>query len=236
MRVMNGGFMAETPKKTPKAPSTQRFLPIKEIREGTVVMKDGSMRAVIMVSSINFSLKNEEEKDSIINSYQGFLNSLEFPIQIMIASRKLHLDNYMKSLDDAYNSQTNELLRLQTSEYIAFIHELLEYANIMEKRFFVVIPFFPIGIKKDTFISKLINTPKQFDADFETLKMELSQRVDHVISGLSSVGLRCVALDTEDLIELYYTSYNPDTAGEEKIHNAEELEAPVIRKGDENAR
>lgn len=221
------------PEKKTKAPSTQQFLPIKEIKEGTVILKDGSMRAGLIVSSINFALKNEDEKDSIISSYQSFLNSLEFPVQIMIRSRQLHLDKYITSLEEAYDKQTNELLRLQTAEYVSFVQELLEYANIMEKRFFVIIPYYPLGVEKVGFFKKLLGTNAGAISSFETNKMELTQRVDHVISGLSSVGLRCVALNTEDLIELFYTAYNPDTSGEEKLSDAENLESEIITKGTE---
>lgn len=224
------------PTKKDKAPSTQQFLPIKEIKEGTVVMKDGSMRAAIMVSSLNFGLKNEEEKNAIVQSYQDFLNSLDFPIQISIRSRQLHLDNYLKELEEVYSKQTNELLKLQTAEYASFVEELLQYANIMEKRFFVIIPYYPVGLEKTGFLNKLLGGGKESSSTpFETNRMELTQRVEHVISGLSSVGLRCVSLNTEDLIELFYTAYNPDTSGEEKLHDVEELESPVITRGVKSA-
>jgi hypothetical protein len=141
-------------KKT-KAPSTQQFLPIKEIKEGVAVMRDGSIRAVIMVSSVNFALKNEEEKDAIIMSYQGFLNSLNFPVQIVIRSRRLFLDNYLNNLKQILDKQTNELLRLQTAQYVDFINELLEYANIMEKRFFVVVSHYPVVIEKNGVLKKV---------------------------------------------------------------------------------
>lgn len=224
----------QQPKKKQKGPSTQQYVPIESIKEGVVSMKDGSLRSVILVSSINFALKNEDEKNSIIFSYQSFINSLSFPIQIMIRSRKLHLDKYLTDVAKTAENQTNELLKLQTVEYLSFVEELLEYANIMEKRFFLVIPYYPGGIEKVSFIKKIFNpVAVPVTNDFETAKMELNQRVDHVISGLSSVGLRCVALETEELIELYYSVYNPETSGNEKITNADDLEAPIIQKGAE---
>lgn len=223
------------PKKKAREASTQQFLPIKEIRDGVVLMKDGSMRAVVMVSSINFALKNEDEKNSIISSYQSFLNSLSYPIQIMVRSRKLHLDKYLGEINKALSLQSNELLKLQTTQYIDFINELLQYANIMEKRFFVVVPFYPSGMEKVGFVKKLLSTENSTHSSFEMNKIELNQRVDHIISELGSVGLRCVLLNTEDLIELYYTVYNPDTSGEEKLRDAELLEAPIISAGGKNA-
>lgn len=226
--------MAESqiPNKKPKGPSTQQFVPIKEIKDGVVVMKDGSLRSVVLVSSINFALKNDEEKDAIIFSYQSFLNSLNYPVQIMIKSRRLYLDNYLQSLAKIVENQTNELLRLQTAEYISYIEELLEYSNIMEKRFFVVVPYYPSGVEKVGLLKKLIPSTPTDNGDFDSSKMELNQRVDNIISGLSSVGLRCVSLDTEELIELYYTFYNPDTSGNEKIQDTNNLESSIITKGD----
>jgi len=223
---------ANTSKK-PKGPSTQSFIPIKEIKEGVVVMRDGSLRVVLMLSSINFALKSEEEKTAIIGSYQSFLNSLGFPIQIYVKSRMLHLDGYLDSLDKQLASQTNELLRLQTSQYKDFIGELLQYASIMEKRFFVIVPFYPsgVGVEKEGIIKGLFSGKPAIDTTFETQKTELMARVDQVITGLTGIGVRVVALNTEELIELYYTVYNPDTSGEEKITNAEEMEAPIVTTG-----
>jgi hypothetical protein len=218
-------------KKT-KVPSTQQFLPIKEIKEGIAVMRDGSIRAVVMVSSVNFALKNQEEKDAIIMSYQSFLNSLGFPVQIIIRSRRLFLDSYLNNLKRILGEQTNELLRLQTAQYIDFINELLEYANIMEKRFFVVVAHYPMVMEKDNPIKKLFgpDTDKE-RAGFKEQKTELMSKVEQVISGLSSVGMRCAVLNTEELIELYYAVYNPDSSGTEKLSDAENLEAPVIKGG-----
>jgi len=224
--------MAENkqPKKN-KAPSTQAFVPIKEIKEGVVVMRDGSLRVVLMLSSINFALKSEDEKNSIISSYQSFLNSLPFAIQIYIKSRKLHLDGYLNSLDKQLATQTNELLRLQTSQYKDFIGELLQYASIMEKRFFVIVPFYPSGIEKEGFMNKLFSGASVVDTTFETQKTELMARVDQIITGLTGIGVRVVALNTEELIELYYTVYNPDTSGEEKISNIGDMEAQIVTSG-----
>jgi len=224
---------AEKLTKKPKVPSTQAFVPIKEIKEGVVVMRDGSLRVALLLSSINFALKSEEEKNSIIGSYQSFLNSLGYPIQIYIKSRKLHLDGYLNSLDKQLASQTNELLRLQTSQYKDFIGELLEYASIMEKRFFVIVPFYPsgIGMEKEGIVKSLFSNKPSVDTTFETQKTELMTRVDQVITGLTGIGVRVVALNTEELIELYYTVYNPDTSGEEKLSNIGDMEAPIVTTG-----
>ncbi len=219
-------------KKT-KAPSTQQFIPIKEIKEGVVVMRNGSLRAVLLVSSVNFALKSEDEKNSIVSSYQSFLNSLGYPVQIYVKSRQLHLDNYLGSLEKQLSLQTNELLKLQTSQYIEFIGELLQYSNIMEKRFFMVVPFYPTGTEKVGLIKNLFSGKEGVagGVDFNTQKMELMERVDHVITGLTGIGVRCAALNTEELIELYYSVYNPDISGSEKITDVENVQADMITSG-----
>ena len=218
--------------KKAKVPSTQDFIPIKEIKEGVVVMRNGSLRAVLLVSSVNFALKSEDEKNAIISSYQGFLNSLSYPIQIYVKSRQLHLDKYLTSLEKQLTLQTNELLKLQTSQYIDFINELLQYSNIMEKRFFVTIPFYPTGVEKVGVIKNLFSGKEGVDnTDFSIQKTELMERVDHIINGLTGMGIRCAALNTEELIELYYSIYNPDISGSEKITDAGNIESDVITTG-----
>jgi type IV secretory pathway VirB4 component len=215
-----------------KAPSTQQFIPIKEVKEGVVVMRNGSLRAVLLVSSINFALKGEDEKNSIISSYQSFLNSLGFPIQVYVKSRQLHLDVYLASLEKQLSLQTNELLKLQTSQYIDFIAELLEYSNIMEKRFFIIVPFYPTGTEKVGVLKNLFSGKEGVaDVNFETQKMELMQRVDHIINGLTGIGVRTAALNTEELIELYYSVYNPDISGSEKLTDISGIESDMVTTG-----
>jgi hypothetical protein len=221
--------MAALNKKKQKLPSTQQFVPIKEIRDGVMVMKEGSLRAVLLVSSVNFALKSEDEKNAIVSSYQSFLNSLEFPIQIYVKSRQLHLDAYIGSLQKQLELQTNELLKLQTSQYIDFVTELLQASNVMEKQFFLIVPFYPTGVEKVGLIKGLISGKKGVaDTDFETQRVELMARVDRIISGLTGIGVRCAALKTEELIELYYAVYNPDISGNEKLTNVAEVEAPIV--------
>lgn len=208
--------------------STQAYLPISEIKEGVVVLNDKSLRAVVIVSSLNFALKSEDEKNAIVSSYQNFLNSLNFPIQILATSRKIDLSGYLLTIENAAQNQKNPLIKLQTDEYHSFLSELLEHSNIMEKRFFVVVPFYPSGVDE---ITSLPNPFKKQDAastPFEEQRKSLLQRVEEVIAGLSAVGLRCVALGTEDLLELYYTLYNPDTAKGEKIKGAQDIDIPLV--------
>jgi len=144
-----------TKKPTKPTASTQAYLDIEEIREDVVILKDGSMRAIILVSSINFDLKSEDERNAILQSFQNFLNSLSFPLQIMIDSKKIDLDDYLKMIETKKNSQKNELLKIQISEYIDYIKGLLDQVNIMDKRFFVIVPFYPNVMEKSGILDKI---------------------------------------------------------------------------------
>jgi hypothetical protein len=209
--------------------STQSFLDIAEIKENTIVLNDGGLRAVLAVSSTNFSLKSTEEQQAIIYAYQSFINSLEYPIQIVMQSRKLDINNYLDKLRDIMQRQTNELLRMQTQEYIEYIGKLVEYASIMSKTFYVVVPYSVGNVKEGVFqkLSTLFNpagTIKLKKEDFEAHREDLFRRVNHVSGTLSGMGLRIMVLSTEELIELIYSSYNLDTASSLKIKSVEELD------------
>jgi hypothetical protein len=196
--------------------STQRYVDVEEIKDGVIVLKNSSLRSVMLVSSINFDLKSTEEQDAIIQQYQGFLNSLDFSTQILISSRRLNIDPYLDFLGEKERKQMNELLRLQISEYKNFIKNLTEISNIMTKFFYIIVPFSPVENKEGGIFDKVssIFSPKQEilrkKENFETYKNQLWQRVDHVISGLSGIGLKIVPLKTEEIVELLYNSYNPN--------------------------
>jgi len=210
-------------------PSVQRYLDINEIREDLLVMKDGTLRAVILVSSINFALKSEDEQNAIIAAYVSFLNNIDFPLQIVIQSRELNIDNYLNSLKDRQKRQTNELLKIQTAEYIQYVNELIAMGKIMSKRFYIVVPYNPLSDKQKNFFTRLgelfkaATVIKMKDDIFQRRRGQLLRRVDNVISGLESMGLSAVQLDTQSIIELFYSSYNPRTAGNEKLVNIKEL-------------
>jgi len=210
-------------------PSTQRFLDILEIRDDTVILKDSTLRAALLVSSVNFSLKSEEEQNATIQGYIQFLNSLEFPLQIIIQSRRLNIDSYLEQLKNVEKEQTNELLRMQTQEYRQYVAELVELADIMSKRFYVIVPFSAGSIKSRGFITTLrealsptavINIKQK---KFQEYRAELFKRVNYVSSGLSAIGLKSVVLDTQSLIELYYNTYNPDTYSQQKLVSVDKL-------------
>ena len=214
--------------------SAQEFVDIAEIKDGVVVLKNNSLRAVLMVSSINFDLKSTQEQEAIIATYQGFLNSLDFPIQILIRTRKLDIDPYLELLTEKERLQPNDLLRFQISEYRNFVKNLVETSNIMSKTFYIVVPFALTEAKNDSFLEKLkiALNPKQAkierEMEFENYKSQLWQRVDHIIAGLSGTGIKITPLGTAELIELFYNAYNPKVADSAERIETEKLEINQI--------
>ncbi len=211
---------------------TQRFLDIAEIREDAVVMKDGTLRAVLMVSSINFALKSEDEQQAIIQGYMQFLNGLEYPLQVVIQSRKMNIDGYIAALSQQEETIHNELLKTQIRDYRQFVKELVDLGQIMQKRFFVVIPYDPAddgGDKAKGFMSKISSAfspakiVKLNEKRFRERRDSLMQRVSTIASGLGSMSLQVALLDTQGLIELYYSSYNPDVYDEQKLVDTSRL-------------
>jgi hypothetical protein len=210
-------------------PATQKYLDIAEIREDVVVMRDGTLRAVLLVASINFALKSEDEQQAIIQQYINFMNSLEFPLQIVIQSRKLNIEGYMDRLLEAQKSQKNELLKLQIADYRGFITELVDIGQIMQKQFFVVIPYNPLSDKNKGFWSRLgeafqpATVVKLADKRFRERREAILQRMGIISNNLGSMGLKSVQLDTQGLIELYYRAYNPELLDSQKLRNVEDL-------------
>lgn len=216
--------------------STQAHLDIAEIRDSIVVLKDGSLRLVMMVSAINLDLKSEEEQEALIYQYQNFLHSLNFPIQILIQSRRLDLGSYLKKLEEKVAGEENELLKAQGRDYLSFLKELIPQANIMDKKFYLIVPYFPPLFKAPSFLSEIWAgrpTKKLTTSEFQSFKKELLQRANLVASGLAGLGLRCLQLNTQELIELFYNTYNPELGSREKLLEAQELEAEVIEKAKE---
>ncbi len=193
--------------------STQNFVPIKEVRDGIVVMKDGSLKLILMASSLNLALKSTDEQTSIIFQFQNFLNSLDFSVQIFIQSRKYDIRPYIALLEDREREQLNDLLKIQTKEYIAFIKNFTESTNIMTKNFFVVVSYSPqIKLGKGGIIDSILGRKKdkvKIDLDFETNRSQLEQRSFVVQQGLVRSGIRTVKLGTEEAIELFYRMFNP---------------------------
>jgi len=229
--------------------STQNNLQIAEIRDGIVIMNDGSFRSVVMVKSINFDLMSPSEREAVEYSYQGFLNSLYFPIQIFVRSQKVDLGPYIQKLDKIRSEHDNMLLALLMDDYINYIDALAAETNIMDKHFYVIIPFFPVTETQRPLTSSknllsgmlgLFNTRADHvvinEADLEAAKAELRNRVQAVLGGLLQSGIQGLPLDTQELIELYYDAYNPDTATRQQLKNFSDLTAPVVTKGTGQAR
>ena len=205
--------MADTPKV--KAQATQEFVPIKEVRDGIIILKDGSLRVLLMASSINLALKSQDEQQAIIGQFQNFLNSLEFTVEFSIQSRDLDIRPYIALLQDRYTKELDELMKIQIREYMAFIKDFTERANIMTKNFFIVIPYDPAlinrsgGMLGSLFPSSQKGAGALADEQFEQYRAQLEQRVSVVEQGLVRTGVRVVKLGTEEVIELFYKLFNP---------------------------
>lgn len=229
----------------PNPNSTQNSLKIAELKEGMVIMKDGSFRAVISCKSINFDLMSSQEREAIEYSYQAFLNSLLFPIQILIRSKKVDIGPYLEKLVKIRSSQDNMLLSMLMDNYINYIDLLSQEANIMEKSFYIVVPYYPNGdindIKQQTknAWSKLSSEPveevKIHKNTYDKAKDEIQNRVNVILSGLSSIGVMAQQLDTKQLGQLYYAFNNPDTSVREPLINFENSVNLYTKKGDGQA-
>jgi len=223
--------MSEEMKKTKKSKvSTQKYVPINAIREDVVVLSGGGLRAVLLVSSINFDLKSEQEQEATIGGYVNFLNGLQHPIQILIQSRPLIIDDYLEQVRSVEKQQLNDLLRLQTAEYRTYIAELVSRANIMTKRYYIVIPYEPAADTQLNFWTRLqrailpgseVRLSRQ---DFDRRVAKLDKRIQAVIAGLGNVGLNVQRLDTQSLIELYYGTFNPVVAQSQALPAVEKLD------------
>ncbi len=211
--------------------STQQHLAIAQIRDSLVVLKDGRLRSVLVVSSVNFALKSQQEQDALIYQFQNFLNSLQHPVQILVQSRQLDLNGYLQRLAGLAKDQNNDLLRFQMVDYIDFVSRLITLANIMDKRFFVVVPHDTVTVGGGLFTSLLggrKTTPHFTLEQFAKYKSEMEERVNVVVSGLSGMGLRAVQLNTQELVELYYAIYNPEEASTEKLVDIDQLRASIV--------
>jgi hypothetical protein len=214
--------------------STLKYVDIKTIKDGVVVLRNSGLRSVLLVSSINFDLKSSDEQIAIIGAYQNFLNSLDFPVQIIISSRKLNIFPYTEMLKEKAREQRNDLLKIQITEYREFIKNLTEVTNIMSKYFYIVVPFAPVEDESEGILGKLskaVNPAQNISEKnelFETYKNQLWQRVDHVAAALGGTGLHFTTLNTDELIELYYGMYNPSEYAHTEIKDIAQSEIKQI--------
>jgi hypothetical protein len=191
--------------------ATQEFVPIDDVRDGIAILKNGGMRGVLMASSINFSLKSEDERQAILLQFQDFLNSLDFSVQIIIQSRRLDIRPYIALLEGRYKEQTNDLMKVQIEQYIAFIKSFTESTNIMTKNFFIVVPYDPaiISTKKGLFAGFSKQSEANKEEDYEEKKNQLEQRMGLIEQGLVRCGVRVAKLGTNEVVELFYKIFNP---------------------------
>lgn len=196
---------------------TQDFVPIQEVRDGIVVLKDGGLRALVLANSVNLSLKSADEQKATIYQFQSFLNTLDFPVQIVVQSRKLDIRPYLLLLENRMKVQTEPLIKIQTKEYMEFIRNFTETVNIMTKNFFIVVPYSSNqfknssgGIFGNLFSKKSDAMEKEaMKADFEEKRSQLDQRVSVIEQGLARCGIKSVELGTEEIVEVFYKVFNP---------------------------
>lgn len=226
---MTNSMQSKKLAKPKPGPSTEKYLDIAEIRDDMVILKDGTVRAVLLVSSINFALKSSEEQEAIIQAYMTFLNSLEYPIQIVIQSRRMNIDGYMDRLREQERNMENELLRNQVKDYRSFVNELVELGQIMQKSFYVVVPYDPLTNKKKNFFTRLKEALSPAAAAKLNKKQladrieQISRRIEITKGQLGSMGLNSARLDTQGLIELYYNVYNPDLFDVQKLTDVNQI-------------
>jgi hypothetical protein len=198
------------------AKATQEFVPIKEVRDGTIVLKDGGLRAIVLANSVNLSLKSDDEQKATILQFQNFLNTLDFPIQIAVQSRRLDIRPYLLLLENRIKVQNEPLLKIQTKEYIEFIRSFTESVNIMTKSFFIVVPYTHTALKSDGgILGRLFKRQSKEEKqtikqeDFEEKRSQLDQRVGVVQQGLSRCSIKSAKLGTEEVVEVFYKVFNP---------------------------
>jgi len=207
------------------AKATQEFVPIKEVRDGIIVLKNGDMRAIVLANAVNLSLKSDDEQKATIMQFQGFLNTLDFPIQISVQSRRLDIRPYLLTLENRMKVQNEPLLKIQTKEYIEFIRNFTETVAIMTKNFFIVVPYTHMNLPQQSkFLDKLFGrrnaeeTRKADQADFEEKRSQLEERVRVIQQGLSRCGINSAQVGTEEVVEIFYKVFNPgEIAGKVKI-------------------
>ncbi len=198
------------------AKATQEFVPIKEIRDGIVVLKNGDLRAIILANSINLSLKSADEQRATIMQFQNFLNTLDFQVQISAQSRKLDIRPYLLLLEQRMQVQSEPLLKLQTKEYIDFIRNFTENVSIMTKNFFIVVPYTQTNLKQSSdFLDRILGRKNSAERkiaeqiDFEEKRSQLEERVGVIQQGLARCGIKSAQLETEEIVEVFYKVFNP---------------------------
>jgi hypothetical protein len=220
------------PNKTKNVASTLNFLQVAEIRDSVLVLRESQIRGVMAVSSTNFALKSSQEQEMIIGTFQGILNSIDFPIQIVVQNRRVNLDSYIEKLKHLQDTQMNDLLRVKMQEYIEYIQNIIKEANIMEKNFYIIVGYDPVNISEGIFGSFLralnpARIVKQKQEEFIKNRKMLMTRVDEVASKMSGLDLKISLLNTEQLIALMYNCYNPDTTDSVRLKDIASIDVEM---------
>ncbi|TSC93508.1 MAG: hypothetical protein CEN89_45 [Candidatus Berkelbacteria bacterium Licking1014_7] len=215
----------------PTTASTQQSVPIAQIRKSVAILKSGGIRAILRITPVNFALKSQQDQEVLVGQYQNFLNSLDFPVQLLVQSRKIDVYPYLKGLADFSQNISSDLLRIQIIDYINFVQKLTELANVMEKIFFCVVPYEPNPTENPSFLKKIFSSRPKISINktqFDKYQSELEQRVKVIASGLEAMGLEVKRLDTQEIIEELYNIYNPGEAHEERLGKMAKIDAPII--------
>lgn len=214
---------------------TQQLIEIAGIKDGIVILKNGGYRMILQVTAVNFDLKSEQEQNSLVFQYQSFLNSLHFPIQIVVRSKRLDLEPYLKKIKSIAANQSNDLINLLATDYVGYVEKLIGLANIMKKSFYVVVPHDPVNLKQLNFLDRVFKKKgmafdhiKVAEADYKSYTDTLRERANVIAGGLGTMGLHCVQLSSQELIELFYEVYNPDLASKERLVSSEQLLTPIV--------
>ncbi len=197
--------------------AAQKFVPVQDIKDGVVILKDGQLSMVLLASTINFALKSADEQEAVLRQFQGFLNTIDFPIQFTVQSRRLNIEPYLEILQAREPEQDNDLMRVQLREYMGFVRSFTEQVDIMSKNFFVIVPYTPIAANLSSGFSELLGQKKDVkitDTKFEEYRIQLEQRATLVEQGLSRIGVRTVPLGNDELVELFYHTFNPGDVGD----------------------
>lgn len=190
--------------------ATQSFVPVQEVRNGIIILKDGGLRSVLMASSVNFALKSDVEQQAIVSGFQTFLNTLDFSVQILIHSRELDIRPYLELLESKAQTQNSDLMKLQLREYTRFVEQFVDQTKIMRKHFYVIVPYQSVNVTDAASALPFIGGKKQEDTErFNEQVGQLNQRTAVVAQGLNGAGIRTTQLDTEAILELLYRSFNP---------------------------
>lgn len=192
--------------------ASQEFVAIRDIRDGIVILKNGQLCKVLLASSVNFALKSQDEQKAILFQFQNFLNTLDFSLQIYVQSRRLNIEPYLAMLGERKDDQDNDLMRIQLREYIEFIRTFVREVDVMSKNFFVIVPYTPTKLNLGKSFTSMLSQGKmssQSDNTLEEQRLQLEQRQAVVEQGLNRIGVRTIALQTDELVELYYHTYNP---------------------------